>query len=267
MISRSLLTVFLLLCLGTRALAGIVFTSLPNPNVYPMFIILDQQYLAAEFVPARGGVAQLLALLKSGKANVTYLNRQPAQIMADQQGWQPLEATIRKAVYLISYAPVTGRDDINRLKIISAFPGGSPDMIFRAGNFSVTPKYTDLFMAIQLFLKKDFDALLLPEPHISRIAGVLREKGIDFTITDMQEMAPVKDCLVINGGVALPDVDTDQVKAAFDKATAFIRADPERAARIIAADFQRYFGKEVPEAAVLEALASGRLLFATEESH
>lgn len=239
----------------------LTFTSLPNPNVYPIFIIIDQNYLNADFIPARGGVAGLLALMKSGEADMTLLNQAPAQRMADDNGWQLTGASIVRAIHLLSYPPVDSAADINRLSIISAFPGGSPDRIFQAGNFAVTPKFTDLYLAIQLFLKQEFDALLLPEPHISRVAGILRQQGIEVHISDMQQLALGRDTTPINAGVVRPGFSLEAIDQAFLRAGEFISAQPEEATRIISAAFEDHFRKPLPQSALLEALSSGRLQF------
>lgn len=261
--TRVLLTAILLLVFfpGTALAERLTFTSLPNPNVYPLFIIIDQSYLDADFIPARGGVAGLLALMKSGKADMTLLNRMPAQRMARDNGWQLTGATIVRAIHLLSYPPVNSRSDINKLKIISTFPGGSPDKVFQAGNFSVEPKFTDLYLAIQLFLKRDFDALLLPEPHISRVAGLLRERGATFSISDMQQLALGRDRVPINAGVVRPGFALEEINRAFVRAGDFIREHPDAATRIIAAGYAEHFRKPLPQTALLEALTSGRLEF------
>lgn len=242
-------------------------TSLPNPNVYPIFIIIDQGYLDAEFVPARGGVSSLAALLKAGKADLALLNQAPARQLAKDQGWQFMASTITRAVHLLSYSPLHDRNHIDSLTIISAFPGGSPDKVFSAGNFSVTPRFTDPFLAIQLFLKKDFNALLLPEPYISQVAQLLRDRGDTFTVTDMQVLCLGRKETDINAGVALPGVDLESVRSAFLKAGRFIHDQPRRATDIIAAAFAQHFHKALPEAALAEALTSGRLQFVMEKSH
>ncbi|PLX99143.1 MAG: hypothetical protein C0622_10965 [Desulfuromonas sp.] len=269
MLRRKYLPLLLALILGWcgTTWAKTTFTSLANPNVYPIFIILDQHYLDGDFIPARGGVASLMALLKSGDADVTVLNHEPAVNMAQQQGWQLLEPTIVRAVHLLSYPPVSSKADIEKLKIVSAFPGGTPDKLFRAGHFANEPKFTDLFLAIQLFLNREFDALLLPEPHISKVADLLQARGDNFHISDIQLLTLSSEATPLNAGVARPDVDRATVEQAFAAACTFIKRNPEQAAAIIAKGYDSYFRMPLPEAAVLEALQSGRLMFATEVGH
>lgn len=252
---------------GQVAIAGIVFTSLPNPNVYPLFVIMDQQYLVADFIPARGGPASLLALLTSGKANVTILNKAAAQKMAERHNWTITAATIVKAVHLLSYAQIKDSADIDKLQIISAFPGGSPGKIFQAGNFSTIPKFTDPFLAMQLFLQKDFNALLLPEPYISQIIGILHDRGVTYHLTDIQQLALQRDHFPLNAGVIRNKTDVEQIKTALAKAVVFIQQNPEPTARIVAAAFKKYFHQSLPEPIIAIALSSGRLQFAMEDLH
>ncbi len=266
-IALILVTGWLLAWSPAGAGAKPTFTSLPNPNVYPIFIIIDQGYLDADFIPARGGVSGLLTLMKSGKADITLLNRVPARNMAAANHWQLMGATIVRAVYLLSYGPVDDRSAIDGFKIISAFPGGSPDRIFRAGNFTVEPKFTDPYLAIQLFLKRDYDALLLPEPYISQVAGLLDERGSDYFISDMQQLCLGREKTAINAGVVRQGYDLDVISAAFCKAAAFIADHPQQATEIIAAGFEKHFKKKLPAAALREALSSGRLQFGMEQSH
>ncbi len=267
MIWKSTLVFLSFLFYGHSAIAGVVFTSLPNPNVYPMFVIVDQQYLAAEFIPARGGPASLLALLISGKANVTVLNEIAAKRMVDRHNWTLMDATIVKAVHLLSYTPVESSADIDKLQIISAFPGGSPGQIFQAGNFSVMPKFTDPFLAIQLFQKKDFNAILLPEPYISQIIAIMHDRGETVYQTDIQLLALQREQFPLNAGVIRKEIDAEQVRTAFAKAVAFIQQHPDRAARIVSESFQKYFHINLPTTTIAAALNSGRLRFAMEKRH
>lgn len=245
----------------------IVFTSLPNPNVYPIFVIIDQDYLAADFIPARGGVSALLSLMKSGKADITYLNEKPARNMARSNNWTLLGPTISKAVHLLSYGKINDRDDIEALDIISAFPGGSPNMIFKSAHFSVQPKFIDPYLAIQLFLKKDYNALLLPEPYISEVANLLIERGESYDITDIQQYVQSQEVVGINAGVVREGYDLKKIRQAFTRAAAFIDQHPQQASEIIAAGFSTHFNKKVPLAAIREALSSGRLQFGMEQNH
>lgn len=261
----AILMLWLVVSSPGKAEDRLVLTSLPNPNVYPIFILIDQGYLNADFIPAYGSVASLLTLMKSGKADVALLNRVPAKNMAEDNHWQLMEATIFRAVHLLSYKQINHRDDIEKLKIISAFPGGSPDKIFSAGDFTVVPKFTDPYLAIQLFLKKDYDALLLPEPYISQVAGLLRNQQEPFFISDMQWLSLGQQETDINAGVVRQGCDLAPIRAAFRKAGGFIHRYPRKATEIIAAAFVTYFHKTIPTEALYEALASGRLQFAGEQ--
>lgn len=261
-----ILTLWLALCSPLIAGDRLVLTSLPNPNVYPIFILIDQGYLDADFIPAYGSVAGLLTLMKSGKADMTFLNRIPAQNMAADNNWQLMDATIVRAVHLLSYKPVASRDDIEQLSIIAAFPGGSPDKIFTAGGFKVVPKFTDPYLAMQLFLKKDYAALLLPEPYISQVAELLRQRGDAFFISDMQQLCLGQQETAINAGVVRQGFDPELIGAAFKKAGRFIHQHPQRTTEIVAAAFDKYFHKTIAAEALYEALASGRLKFAEEQN-
>lgn len=258
---------FLALLLPARGLGEIVFTSLPNPNVYPIFLILEEGELEAEFLPARAGVAGLLALMRSDQADVCLLNREPARKMSADFGWHLTGPTITRAIHLISYKPVESREDIEPLQIIAAFPGGSPDKLFQAGGFTNQPRFTDLFLAMQLFLDHKSDALLLPEPFISQTVLQLRARDESFTVTDIQTYAVGDTVQAVNDGVVRREEDLAPVRAALARATLFIREHPEEAARIISARFEEYFQKPLSAAVLQEALASGRLRFATEVGH
>ncbi|MBN1957799.1 MAG: hypothetical protein JW773_06320 [Desulfuromonadales bacterium] len=260
------MTVWLVACAPLMAGDKLVLTSLPNPNVYAMFIAIDQGYLDADFIPAYGSVASLLTLMKSGQADATLLNRMPAENMAEAHHWQLIEGTIVRAVHLLSYTPIGSRDDIEQLTIIAAFPGGSPDKIFTAGGFTVIPKFTDPYLAMQLFLKKDYPALLLPEPYISQVAGLLRNRGEMFFISDMQQLCLGAKTTDINAGVVRQGFDPDLIAAAFKKAGRFIHQNPRRATEIVAAGFEKHFHKTIAAEALYDALASGRLKFAEEQN-
>ena len=264
---RAFLFALCLLILAAPALGteDIVFSSLPNPNVYPVFIILERDELPASFVPARGGVAGLLALMRSGQADVCLLNHAPAQKMSQDNGWALAGPCIDRAVYLLSYATIPNREAIEELSIISALPGGSPDKLYQAGKFKNQPRFTDLYLAIQLFLKKDADALLLPEPFISQTVLKLRERGDTFTITDMQQLVTGSPTMAVNDVVVRRSQDVPAVRAALDRATTFIAENPREAAAIIAAGFQVHFHKPLPVEALQEALESGRLGFTRAE--
>ncbi|MGM0416648.1 MAG: hypothetical protein ACQEQK_06820 [Thermodesulfobacteriota bacterium] len=260
---KLLLALVILLVYPCVTSAEITFTSLPNPNVYLPFIIMDQGYLEANFVPARTGLSEMLALLKSSRADVALLNYNAAKKVAEDYGWSFEAGRISKAIHLISTSPVTHRKQMESLRIVSAFPGGSPAHVYSAGNFNNQPRYTDIFLSQTLFLQGRFDAILLPEPHISELVEQLRQRQKKFFLYDMHEKTGYNSLL--NGIVIRRERDRAPIVTACKEAVDFLYSQPQQAVDIIASSYKKYFGKSLPREAVLDALQSQRLYFVDDK--
>ncbi len=234
-------------------------TSLPNPNLLPIFIIMDKKITDLQFVPSVNGVSNIAGLIKSGKIDVAALNFELKNVFTKKFGWKYGGSFIKKAIYVLSYKPLDNKSDLEKLKIIAAFKGGSPEKLYNKLNLSNKPVFTDLMIAIKLFLKKDYDAILLPEPMISKTINLLEKKNKKYYIFDVATNANYYK--PVNAIIANKEVDLNELKSAFESAIKVIKTNPDYTTKVFLTYFKKYFKRNFDGVALEKSITSGRLLF------
>ncbi|MCX8084286.1 MAG: hypothetical protein N3C60_05125 [Calditerrivibrio sp.] len=239
--------------------------SLANPNIIPIFVMLEKGYLTGEFVPVTGDVSALIGVLRASKADAIAVNYEAAQRIAKDTGFLYAGSTISRAIHIITVEPIKDKNDLESKKIVASFRGGSPDILFKKLNLKNEPTYTDLQIAVQLFLKGDFNAILLPEPHISNV--VLKLKGMNkaFYVYDVLSLYDKSYRYPINAYLSKDETTNKALKEALKKSVQFINSNPDETVKIFNANFKKYFNIDFPYAALEEALKSGRLKFEYDE--
>ncbi len=256
----------------------------PNPNMIPLFVLMDQQDLAVEIVPAPG-VPELAAALQGGQADAAlFFSAAGAKLynkgaLADLRLWS---VNVWRALYLVADPQVGGLDDLAGEKILASFPGGAPDLVMRAAmrqagydpNADFIIEYLPADQVKQMLLVGKGEAALLPEPQASALMIKAEAQGLALeAVADMQagfEADTWQAGLIPLGAIfttqaVLDDPDRraalGRFDAAYGQACAYAMAHPDETGEIVELAFAAHFGGQLPARAVADAIQSGRLAF------
>lgn len=239
----------------------ITIGSLPNPNVVVAFVMKDKNFAEIQFVPVMGDVSTMVGLMKSGKVDAVFVNYEAAQKLAKDFNWVYAGSSISRAVHIITTEPIKDKSDLERFNIVGSFRGGSPDILFKKLNIKKEPLFTDLNIAVQLFLKGEYNAIFLPEPHVSNVILKMKKLNKNYYVYDILSLYPTPYRYPINALLA-KDVETQRkLVEATKKAVEFIENNPDEATKIFNNNFKNYFNMEFPSAALEEAIKNKRLKF------
>jgi ABC-type nitrate/sulfonate/bicarbonate transport system substrate-binding protein len=235
--------------------------SLPNPNVVVAFVMKEKNYAEMQFVPVMGDVSTMVGLMKSGKVDAVFVNYEAAQKLAKDLNWVYAGSSISKAVHIITTEPIKDKTDLERFNIVGSFRGGSPDILFRKLNIKKEPLFTDLNIAVQLFLKGEYNAIFLPEPHVSNVILKMKKLNKNYYVYDILSLYNTPYRYPINA-LLVKDLETQKILVeATKKVVEFIENNPEETVKIFNNNFKNYFNMEFPSAALEEAIKNKRLKF------
>ena len=246
---------------NARAHEPIRIASLPNPNLLSIFVIMDKGIENVEVVPARDGVSSIVGLIRAKKADAAVISYETVSTLSDVTGFRYVCSNISEAVHILSYKEINSTDDLKNLQIVASFRGGSPDILYRRLNAPVKPVFTDPFVAINLFVKKEYDALLLPEPLISAAARMLEKKGMGYNTFSVKNNITPAYTDPVNAVIAKDAPTAERLRKAYKKATEFIRENPDEAVAIFNENFEKHYNRKFNSMALLKALKTGRLMF------
>ncbi|MEA3344751.1 MAG: ABC transporter substrate-binding protein [Chloroflexota bacterium] len=170
----------------------------PNPNMVPLFVMMEQREdLAVELVPVPG-VPELTAALQGGQADAAlFFSAAGAKLynkgaLADLRLWS---VNVWRALYLVADPQVDGLDDLVGKKILASFPGGAPDLVMRAAmrqagydpDADFTIEYLPPAQVKQMLLAGKGEAALLPEPQVSALMVKAEAQGVPLeAVADLQ---------------------------------------------------------------------------------
>jgi len=257
----------------------------PNPNMVPLFVVMEQQEdLAVELVPVPG-VPELAATLQGGQADAAlFFSAAGAKIynkgaLADLRLWS---VNVWRALYLVADPQVGGLDDLVGKKILASFPGGAPDLVMRAAmrqagydpDTDFTIEYLPSAQVKQMLLARKGDAGLLPEPQASALMvkaesqGLALEAAVDLQAgfeSDAWQAGLIPLGATFTTQALLDDparrAALERFDEAYSQAGAYTMAHPDEAADIVERAFAAHFGGHMPARAVAGAIRSGRLVF------
>ncbi|MEF3255699.1 MAG: hypothetical protein K6348_09125 [Deferribacterales bacterium] len=244
--------------------SSIRVTSLPNPNLFTIFIIAEKGYAPVEFVPAVGDVSTMVGLFRGNKADIMAVNFEVAEKLTKEMGLTYYGSTISRAIHIVTKLPIGNKKELEGKKIVASFRGGSPDIIFRKLEINNSPIFTDLQVAIQMFINQDYDVILLPEPHVSNVYLKMKNSGKEVYTYDLLELSGKNYKYPINAFVGKPEF-TKIFKNAMKKSVDFINSNPQEAANIFEKYYKIYYKSDFPFAAIKEAVISKRLKFEYDE--
>ena len=262
----------------------------PNPNMVPLFVVMEQQKdLAVELVPVPG-VPELAAAMQGGQADAAlFFSAAGAKLynkgaLADLRLWS---VNVWRALYLVADPQASGLDDLVGKKILASFPGGAPDLVMRAAmrqagydpDADFTIEYLPSAQVKQMLLAGKGDAALLPEPQASALMVKAEAQGLVLeAVADLQvgfEADAWQPGLIPLGAIfttqALMD-DPDRRAAlerfdeAYSQACAYAMAHPDETAEIVEQAFAAHFGGQMPARVVADAIRSDRLVFESRPS-
>ncbi len=262
---KLLLTTIFMLIFSTFGFCNIKIASLPNPNIIPIFVMLEKNFVQGEFIPLTGDVSALIGVVRAGKADAIAVNYEASQKITKDTGWFYSGSTISRAVHIITTTPINNKNDLESRKIVASFRGGSPDILFKKLNLKTEPTFTDLQIAVQLFLKGDFNVILLPEPHISNVALKMKSMDKQYFVYDVIDLFDKNYKYPTNAYISKDEHTNRILKDALKKAVAFINEHPDETVKIFNANFKKYFNIDFPYAAIEEAIKSKRLKFEFDE--
>ncbi len=257
----------------------------PNPNMIPLFVMVEQRKeLAVEIVPLPG-VPELSAALQGGQADVALLfSASGAKLynkgaLADLRLWS---VNVWRALYLVADPQVSGLDDLAGAKILASFPGGAPDLVMRAAmrqagydpDADFTLEYLPSDQVKQMLLAGKGEAALLPEPQASALmvkaetGGLTLEAAADLQAgfeADAWETGLIPLGAIFTTQTLLDDparrAALERFDAAYGQAGDYAMAHPDETAEIVERAFAAHFGGQLPARAVADAIQSGRLVF------
>ena len=268
---------------GGNRVVALRFTSPPDPNMIPAFMLmeqggLDRKGIKLEYVPSKGA-EDMTAHLQRGDVDLALFSV-PGGARLYAKGFKEIRLIgvhVWKAVYVVAGKDIKGWEDLKGKRILIAFRGGPPDIIARtcmkaAGydpdkDFSI--EYLPATQIKMLLLAGEADAAVFPEPHVSML--IIKSKGKLKAAIDLQkEFAQAfpdwkKEELLLGGLWAIASNAKGKEKAiqsfisAFKEANVYAEENPDKAGEITAKYFKEYFGGNFPAGAVTAALKSGRL--------
>ncbi|MCA1927046.1 MAG: hypothetical protein LDL10_01700 [Calditerrivibrio sp.] len=262
---KRLFFLFTIFILPIFSYAEIKVSSLPNPNLFPIFIIEEKGFANLKFIPAVGDGSTLVGFIRSGKVDAVFFNYEAAEKLTKETGWIYAGSTISKAVHIITKYKISAKGDLEGKKIVGSFRGGSPDILFRKLNLKTEPIFTDLQVAFQMFVNGDADAIFLPEPHVSNLLLRMRTMNREAFVYDIISLSGKDYRYPINATIVKNDEIKKVLKDALEKAVEFINSNPKEAIKIFEVKYKRYYNTNFPVEALSEAITSGRLRYLIDE--
>jgi ABC-type nitrate/sulfonate/bicarbonate transport system substrate-binding protein len=258
----------------------------PNPNMVPLFVVMEQQGedLKVELVPVPG-MPELTAALQGGQADVALFFSAAGAKLYNRGSLADLRlrsVNVWRALYLVADPQVGGLDDLVGKKILASFPGGAPDLVMRAAmrqagydpDADFTIEYLPSAQVKQMLLASKGEAALLPEPEVSALMVKAEGQGLVLeAVADLQadfETDAWQTGLIPLGATfttqALLDdparrAALERFDEAYGQACAYAMAHPDETGKIVERAFAAHFGGQMPTQAVADAIRSGRLVF------
>ncbi|MBE9525302.1 MAG: ABC transporter substrate-binding protein [Chloroflexi bacterium] len=257
----------------------------PNPNIVPLFVMMEQQEdLMVEIVPVPG-IPELTAALQGGQADAALFFSAAGAKLYNKEALPDLRLwsiNVWRALYLVADPQVGGLDDLVGQKILASFPGGAPDLVMRAAmrqagfdpDADFIIEYLPSDQVKLMLLAGKGDAALLPEPQVSALIIKAEAQGLPLgAVVDLQTgfesdgweagLTPLGALFTTQSllddpvrRAALEDFD-----AGYSQACAYATAHPEETGKIVERAFAEYFGGQLPAQSVANAIQSGRLVF------
>ena len=282
----ALLVVLLGSCNSASSEADVLRIAVPpNPNIVPLFVLMEQQEdLAVEIVPVPG-IPELTAALHGGQADAAlFFSAAGAKLynkeaIADLRLWS---VNVWRALYLVADPQVTGLDDLVGKKILASFPGGAPDLVMRAAmrlagydpDADFVIEYLPSDQVKLMLLAGKGDAALLPEPQASALIIKADEQGLSLgSVVDLQAdfYADSWEAGVIPLGALFttqPLLDDPVRRAAlesfneaYSQACNYAMLYPDETGEIVERAYALHFGGQLSGQAVADAIRNGRLIF------
>jgi ABC-type nitrate/sulfonate/bicarbonate transport system substrate-binding protein len=257
----------------------------PNPNMVPLFVMVERQEdLAVELVPVPG-MLELTAALQGGQADMALFFSAAGARLYNKDALADLRLSsvnVWRALYLVADPQVGGLDDLVGKKILASFPGGAPDLVMRAamrqaGNdpdADFTIEYLPSAQVKQMLLARKGEAALLPEPEVSALMVKAEAQWLALeAVVDLQagfEADVWRTGLIPLGATfttqALLDdparrAALERFDEAYGQACAYAMAHPDETGEIVERAFAAHFGGQMPAQAVADAIRSGRMVF------
>lgn len=257
----------------------------PNPNMVPLFVMMEQQEdPEVELVPVPG-MPELAAALQGGQADMALFFSAAGARFYNEGALAELRlrsVNVWCALYLVADPQVGGLDDLVGKKILASFPGGAPDLVMRAAmrqagydpDADFVIEYLPSAQVKQMLLAGKGEAALLPEPEVSALIIKAEAQGLDLeAAVDLQvgfEADTWQAGLIPLGATfttqAVPDdpdrrVALGRFEEAYSQACAYAMAHPDETGEIVERAFAAHFGGQMPAQAVADAIRSGRLVF------
>jgi NitT/TauT family transport system substrate-binding protein len=257
----------------------------PNPNMVPLFVMMEQQEDPdVELVPVPG-MPELAAALQGRQADMAlFFSAAGARfynegVLADLR---LRSVNVWRALYLVARPQVGGLDDLVGKKILASFPGGAPDLVMRAAmrqagydpDADFVIEYLPSAQVKQMLLAGKGEAALLPEPQVSALILKAEEQALALeAVTDLQAgfEADVWQAGLLPLGAtfttqALLDdlarrAALERFDEAYAQACAYAMAHPNETGEIVERAFAAHFGGQMPAQAVADAIRDGRLVF------
>jgi len=282
--------IFLLL-LGTLAYVSSIgderfrlsFTSPPDPNMIPAFILLEKGKLYRKgielrYIPSRGA-EDMMAHLQRGDVDLALFSLSGGARLYSK-GFKEIRLVgihVWKALYVVAGIDVNGWEELKGKHILIAFRGGHPDIIARscimAAGYNPDRDFKIEYLPVEqikmMMLSGSADAAVFPEPHVSMLITKSKENlkaAIDLQEEFAHSFPNWKSNNLLLGGLwAIASKVRGKERAiksfvtAFKEANEYAEKNPDEAGSITSVYFMKYFGGNFPTEAVSAALKSGRL--------
>jgi ABC-type nitrate/sulfonate/bicarbonate transport system substrate-binding protein len=267
----------------------LVVVSPPNPNVFPVFIMLkDNPELNIRLIAVPSG-KDIVPYFQSGKADITTIY---SYIMADHvvkgdiPDLQLRAITLWNNFYIVASPNVNSFDELVGKTILVTGPSGTgkngaPDKILHAAilrtghhlsDFNIQYKEIDNAMVEVIYGKAD--AILLAEPAAigfvmkARMSNVSLKKAVDLQSVFSGYKSWTNGQLPLGGVATLKTYESKEKAKAVE---AFVKAYKQAAQKImdhkfssakyISSGLSQYYKRTVPTLMVLKSLNDGTLLF------
>ncbi len=274
---------------STAASPELKVVSPANPNVFPVFLMMEDNPELNIALTAVDGGSDVPPYFESGEADITTIY---SYIMAKHvisgsiPDLQLRAVTLWDNFYLVTNESVVSLDQLMGKTILITGPKGSgkngpADKILQAAilrnGFNIsdfTIEYDLIQPAMDRVESGEADALLLAEPAAtgfvakSTFSGAKLSKSISLQRLLNGYSSWSANQLPLGGVAALPQYDTEEKAAAVEDfimaykvASSKIMEDKMSSARIISKGLKTHFGTDLPWPIVLRSLNEGTLAF------
>lgn len=254
----------------------LIIASVVNPN---LSFITAMQHLYPEHYNIRviRSPMEMAAVMQKGEADAvfhTFIGSTKLYRKGAAKDYAMYRPYIYNAVYLVSRKSINSLSDLKDQKVLVAYKGGSPDLMFNVAlkHHGMSTEDLDAHYAkpvpiLKLYVAGKADFAVIPEYYVSQLdiqtQGKLHIHSLEKLVLNKKEDAPIKHIPIAAVLIKRdsPKIDLPQLDKHIQQTMAFINNQTQKYSSVIADSYKENYNINVNPKVVYNSVESGRLIY------